>query len=62
MISAIAIVCSLANPSNCQTISAARIFPTVEMCKEDRVNAEGFAASRGYAVVLYLCYNWGQTV
>lgn len=62
MISALAIICSLNNPTNCQTISAAQLFPTVEMCREDRVNAEGFALVNGFAVVAYHCFDWGEAV
>lgn len=62
MISALALVCSMMNPANCQTISAAQIFPTVEMCRDDRVNAEDFALSRGFAVVSYHCFDWGEAV
>ena len=62
MISAIAIVCSLSNPLECATISAVKVFPTVEMCKEGRVGAEEFALARGFIVVDFRCFNWGKSV
>lgn len=62
MITAIALVCSLSDPTDCRSISNMVLFPTVKMCMEDRVNAEGFALSGGYGLVAFHCFDWGQVV
>lgn len=62
MITAIALVCSLGDPTDCKSISNMVLFPTVEMCMKDRVNAERFALSSNYALVAFHCFDWGQTV
>jgi len=62
MIAAIALVCSLSDPSDCRSLSNMRLFPTVEMCMKDREVAENVALSSGYGLVAFHCFDWGQTV
>jgi len=62
MIAAIALACSLSDPSVCMSMSSMELFPTVEMCMEDRINAESFALSYNYAVVGFDCFDWGRGV
>ena len=60
MIAAIALACSLSDPT--VSMSSMELFPTVEMCMEDRINAESFALSYNYAVVGFDCFDWGWGV
>ena len=43
MISAIALMCSIADPNVCMGVSSQKMFPTVEICQEDLLNAEAWA-------------------
>lgn len=62
MVAAIALVCSLSDPTECLSLSNMMLFPTVEMCMKDREVAEGVALSSGYGLVDFHCFDWGQTV
>ena len=59
MFTAMAIICMLDGPPNCESISNRRVFTTREACLHDKPNADVFANSVGRFVLDYACYNWG---
>ncbi len=61
MISAVILVCSLSDPTNCASFANQVPFPTMEMCLQDRPNAEVYAQSLGAVVVGFTCVNWGES-
>jgi hypothetical protein len=59
MITAIALMCAIDNPSNCQAIHRAMFFRTVEECEADIGNAAIFIESQGMYLRDYRCVVWG---
>lgn len=61
MISAVILMCSLAEPNRCMGMASQSLFPTEEACRQDRPNAEAYAESLGAFVVMFTCVNWGES-
>ena len=59
MFTAIAIICMLDGPPNCESITNRQVFTTREVCLQDKENAYSFADSVGRFVLRFECYDWG---
>ena len=60
MISAIALMCSIADPNVCMGVSSQKMFPTVEICQTDLLNAVAWAEANLLTVVDFRCIVWGE--
>lgn len=62
MITAIALMCAIDNPSNCKAIHKADFFNTVKECEDDIGNAAVYIESLGMYLRDYRCVVWGYPV
>jgi len=60
MFTAVMVVCSTLNITNCQGMSSQVVYWTEEACMDSRVKAEEFFEQRNYLVMGYKCINWGE--
>ena len=60
MFTAVMVVCSTLNITNCQGMSSQAVYPTESVCMDSRVKAEEFFEQRNYLVMGYKCINWGE--
>ena len=60
MITAVALVCLYANPTECATVPSRASYPTMEICYQDRISAEEALNNTLQGVVAYKCITWGE--
>ena len=60
MITAVALVCLYANPTECVTVPSSISYPTVEVCYQDRISAEEALNNSLQGVAAYKCITWGE--
>ena len=60
MITAVALVCLYANPTECATVPSRSSYPTMEVCYQDRISAEEALNNSLQGVAAYRCITWGE--
>ena len=60
MITALALVCLYAEPTNCSVYVSQGFYPTEEVCRIDRINAEQALNTVTQGVAAYKCIEWGK--
>jgi len=60
VITAVALVCLYANPTECATVPSSISYPTMEVCYQDRIGAEEALNNSLQGVAAYKCITWGE--
>jgi hypothetical protein len=60
MFTALALICSLSNPSDCSVVMRQGLYPTLVSCQDGLTDAEAYFSSAGWRVEDYLCVAWGE--
>lgn len=61
MFTAIAIVCSLNDPTVCSSVTNRTIFPTLKDCQANAYSAQTYAKVNNLQLKNFACYNWGKS-
>ena len=60
MITAVALVCLYANPTECVALTSKAFYTTEEECYLDRIQAEEQLNNTLQGVTAYKCITWGE--
>lgn len=60
MITALALVCLYAEPSQCVAMASKTFYSTEEECFTDRIVADEILTNATQGVVAYRCIEWGE--